>query len=517
MKPSVADDDLDLANLDLDMDDLAKLNQMFPMDSFDDENEDELAEALRGIESGDFNIDEFFKDGAESLLEELGDVGADLPDDDVDGDDLLGELLAAADSSTSSMIGIGTTSSSSGSTTATGRGRGKKPKVVSEGGNDGDGVGEGEAGLPLPPGVSGDLLLGSLQLDIADGDVVPRTASSGGSGSSTPLPPLEEFKRLMASLGPESMLDDDLLFGLDDDPEIDEEMVLSGKQFRDTEQRDNVVVELRETEDGEQLFYDGVQYNGPELPMGSLTPRVDPDEEDPYYDVYAPNIYDGGKARSNFERYNVDNATITEAREFNQYLYATEPDEAVNSRVRIISVITNSTQNSTALEMVNSIYDYIRAGTTDVANNIDFEIHCYKYYEEDEVSQYLLRYSLSPLSIYITHTHTLTLALLTTKQPVEELRDMIQMWLESYNTYHLVDGSAMKEAWGGIMPNILLSEKNLRAILDQVKWAMHEDSMDGALLSPRMRRIRFRGGAQEMITGYNTEDLEAEFSVVSVR
>ena len=105
----------------------------------------------------------------------------------------------------------------------------------------------------------------------------------------------------------------------------------------------------------------------------------------------------------------------------------------------------------------------------------------------------------------------------TKKQPVEELRDMIQMWLESYNTYHLVDGSAMKEAWGGIMPNILLSEKNLRAILDQVKWAMHEDSMDGALLSPRMRRIRFRAGAQEMITGYNTEDLDAEFSVVSVR
>jgi len=381
------------------MDDLAKLNQMFPMDSFDDENEDDLAEALRGIESGDFNIDEFFKDGADSLLEELGDVGADLPDDDVDGDDLLGELLAAADSSTSSVIGAGFGSSSKTTTPppppTTGRGRGRKPKVVSEGGGGGGGV--GEAGLPLPPGISGDLVLGSLQLDIAGDDVVPGPASS--SGSSTPLPPLEEFKRLMASLGPESMLDDDLLFGLDDDPEIDEEMVLSGKQFRDTEQRDNVVVELRDTEDGEQLFYDGVQYNGPELPMGTLTPRVDPDEEDPYYDVYAPNIYDGGKARSNYERYNVDNATITEAREFNQYLYATEPDEAVNSRVRIISVITNSTQNSTALEMVNRIYDYIRAGTTDVANNIDFEIHCYKYYEEDEVSR-----TLSPA--HSTHRHS---------------------------------------------------------------------------------------------------------------
>ena len=94
---------------------------------------------------------------------------------------------------------------------------------------------------------------------------------------------------------------------------------------------------------------------------------------------------------------------------------------------------------------------------------------------------------------------------------------MIQMWIESYNTYHLVDGAAMKEAWGHIMPHIMLSDKNLRAILDQVQWALHEDSIGGALLPPRMRRIRLRGGAQEMVTGYNTENLDSEFSVVSVR
>ena len=51
---------------------------------------------------------------------------------------------------------------------------------------------------------------------------------------------------------------------------------------------------------------------------------------------------------------------------------------------------------------------------------------------------------------------------------MEELEDSIQMWLESYNTYHLVDGAAMKEAWGSIMPHIMLSEKNLDAILNQV-------------------------------------------------
>ena len=33
------------------------------------------------------------------------------------------------------------------------------------------------------------------------------------------------------------------------------------------------------------------------------------------------------------------------------------------------------------------------------------------------------------------------------------------MWCEGYNTYHLVDGAAMKEAWGAIMPHIMMSEK----------------------------------------------------------
>lgn len=91
------------------------------------------------------------------------------------------------------------------------------------------------------------------------------------------------------------------------------------------------------------------------------------------------------------------------------------------------------------------------------------------------------------------------------------------MWLESYNTYHLVDGAAMKEAWGCIMPHIMLSEKNLKAILDQVLWALAEDKFDGALLTPRLRRVRFRGGAREMAFGFNTEHLDSEFSVVSVR
>lgn len=91
------------------------------------------------------------------------------------------------------------------------------------------------------------------------------------------------------------------------------------------------------------------------------------------------------------------------------------------------------------------------------------------------------------------------------------------MWCEGYNTYHLVDGSAMKEAWGCIMPHIMLSEKNLNAIVERVKWALDEDTFNGALLTPRLRNVRFRGGAKEMATGFNTEFLVSEFSVVSVR
>ena len=64
---------------------------------------------------------------------------------------------------------------------------------------------------------------------------------------------------------------------------------------------------------------------------------------------------------------------------------------------------------------------------------------------------------------------------------------MVQMWVESYNTYHLVDGAAMKEAWGAIMPHIMLSEKNLQAILAQVKLALDEDQFGGTILTPRCK------------------------------
>jgi len=95
------------------------------------------------------------------------------------------------------------------------------------------------------------------------------------------------------------------------------------------------------------------------------------------------------------------------------------------------------------------------------------------------------------------------------------MEDVIQMWLESYNVYHLIDGLAMKDAWGCIMPHIILGKKNLQAILDQVKWALLEDSLEGPLLSPKMRAIRLQGGKENFVRGYNTQEPVFEHSVVN--
>ena len=163
--------------------------------------------------------------------------------------------------------------------------------------------------------------------------------------------------------------------------------------------------------------------------------------------------------------------------------YSLPADEPSEWRVQIVSVVTNSSRNSTALDMVNKVYDVIREGTNNDPR-IKYQTVCYSFADDE---------------------------------PFDELEDNVQMWLESYNTYHLIDGAAMKEVWGAIMPHIILGESNLAAIIRQVKWALDEDTMDGAMLTPRLRRVRLRGGAAQMTTGFNTEHLDAEFSVVSVR
>ena len=261
-------------------------------------------------------------------------------------------------------------------------------------------------------------------------------------------PPLEEFKRLMESLGSESMFEDDEMF--------------------DSEENDD-------------------------QPAPHDVQVVEETEEDK---AWLPQIYQGGDA---------DEARITpnklNASESNDHWewWAHYDDRPANFRVQIVSVITNSSTNSSAIDIVNKIYDYIKEGTN-YDDRINYQIINYGYTEQDE------KYDEN--GNYLEATDI---------APAAELENNLQMWLESYNTYHLIDGMAMKDVWGAIMPHIIYSPKNLEAILDQVKWALAEDELDGVLLPPRMRKIRFRGGAGKMVTGVNTEFLDAEFSVVDVR
>jgi hypothetical protein len=252
----------------------------------------------------------------------------------------------------------------------------------------------------------------------------------GELGAGVEPPPLEEFKRLMESLGPESMFSDDY-------------------------------AEFTAELSAPQTFPD-VEYE-----YGDMT------EEEK---VWMPVIYEGGKSvRPDPDPLSKDT--------FEWWLK--HEQGPADWRVQVVSGVTNSSKNTTALEIVDRVYAHIQAGLTpEETERVNFQIICYT---RPNGNSY------------------------------EPIDDIIQMWCEGYNTYHLVDGFAMKEAWGSIMPHIMLSEKNLDAILDQVRWALAEDTFEGALLTPRLRRLRFRGGAQEMTTGFNTEELDSEFSVVSVR
>ena len=194
-------------------------------------------------------------------------------------------------------------------------------------------------------------------------------------------PPLEEFKRLMESLGPESMFSDDY---------AEYTAELAAQAVPVVEEREEVLTKEQQ--------------------------------------AWLPLVYEGGKQ----VRHEMD---AQSAAALNWWV--TNHDGPATWRVQVISVVTNSSANTTALDMVERVYSHIRAGLTpEESDRVNFQTICY--------------------------THA-------TGERVDELDDMVQMWLEGYNTYHLVDGAAMKEAWGAIMPHIMLSEKNLDAILDQVR------------------------------------------------
>jgi hypothetical protein len=247
-------------------------------------------------------------------------------------------------------------------------------------------------------------------------------------------PPLEEFKRLMESLGPDSM--------------FDEESAYKSKALEEI--NTNVENEVYDLSPEETLWH--------------------------------PNIYTGGEPTHKItEKLKATDADLEERYNYINYHH----EKPTEFRLLIVAAVTNSSVNTTAIEMVDQVFAYIKNGT-----------------ENDERIEY----------------QTIIMRDEDDKDGIfKPLENNLQMWIESYNCYHLIDGYAMKEAFGGLMPNIILSPKNLEAIVDQVKWALLEDSSGGVMLSPRLRRIRFRGGAQEMIFGYNLEELDSEYSVVSVR
>lgn len=349
-------------------------------------DDEDLEETLRSIEAGKFDLDKFL-----------------LPDVDAEDADLESaeELLAGLELSLQDEDSL-----TEPALAAPKRGRrGKTP---------------GPAAVGLEPGLEDLPIEAAALLESSEEAAAPFDLGADP-------PPLEEFKRLMESLGPDTIFDEEGLFdGIESSQDVEEEL---------------------EEEPEEQ-------------------------EVSPELLSWHPSYYEGGEELSRDAQ--------NQEKHFSWQLGHEDP--AV-WRVQIVSVVTNSSTNSTALDMVYRVYDHLRAGTRDDPR-INYQTICYQH--EDGSA-------------------------------VEELDDMVQMWLEGYNTYHLVDGMAMKEAWGAIMPHIMLSEKNLDAILEQVQWALHEDEMNGALLTPRLRRIRFRGGAQEMTTGFNTQFLDSEYSVVSVR
>ena len=76
-----------------------------------------------------------------------------------------------------------------------------------------------------------------------------------------------------------------------------------------------------------------------------------------------PNVYRGGEP---------DMSHVEEFAEAEEYL--TAHDKPSSWRVKVISVVTNSSKNSTALEYVDKVYDYIKAGLND--SRVQFQTIC---------------------------------------------------------------------------------------------------------------------------------------------
>lgn len=111
--------------------------------------------------------------------------------------------------------------------------------------------------------------------------------------------------------------------------------------------------------------------------------------------------------------------------------------------------------------------------------------------------------------------------------------DLLQMWIEGSNVYHLVDGKKMIETWGAILPQVLESKKNLDAILGkvslqqsqllppladllQIQDALYEEIMGGVMLNDRLGKIRVyeREEGGELVESFNAQNFSFHSAVV---
>lgn len=83
------------------------------------------------------------------------------------------------------------------------------------------------------------------------------------------------------------------------------------------------------------------------------------------------------------------------------------------------------------------------------------------------------------------------------------------MWVESYNTYHLLDGPSFKQFYQKVSPHQVLKTESMQYILKQLKFAVWEQKQrTGAVLDQELRTERLQGGAEFWQDGYNTGEYE---------
>eukprot|EP00981_Chlorochromonas_danica_P008939 scaffold2352_cov153-Ochromonas_danica.AAC.20 len=328
------------------------------------------------------------------------------------------------------------------------------------------------------------------------------------------VPSLEEFQRLMESLNTQSILDGEELFA----NEKNSNLLESGE------------------EDGSFSFSKAAL--GKNTTMSELVKQIDRDLSMPKYPSkhllrdelaekakrFLPPTYVGGHSpfEPKEEQEEGEEDVVAELLGEN-----TSENDSLDLRLLITAVVrtrsSNSSTNSsrlTALDYAQRIISFLREGMkNDPRVRFDLIVMEPKPWKEmnDQDLRTLLARSedFSDMADDSELRSSLLKYISEEEIDIDYSQERLQIWAEGYNTYHLVDGKAMTDAWGELKEHVLLSPRNLQALLEAVQFALYEDEMEGALLSPRMRTIRFRGGADAMAMGLNTAELDQEFSVVS--